>query len=175
MSEFNVYIMSVVGAVCLGSLTDIVLPEGETKKYVKGIIALIVFAIMISPIPKLVNRDFKLSDFIVEDSEYSLSSAYSVADVERAYLEKEALAVKILEANGYPDAVVTILLRYDNNMPVADKAIVVLSGTVISKKDENIDIISEAKRLTSTATGIGADDIIVENCYEQDQRTDTKT
>lgn len=175
MSEFNVYIMSVVGAVCLGSLSDIILPDGETKKYVKGIIALIVFAIMISPIPKLVNRDFKLSDFIVEDSEYSTSNAYSIAETERVYLEKEAFAVKILEANGYPDAVVTILLRYDNNTPVADKVIVVLTGTVISKNDENIDIISEAKRLTSTATGICVDDIIIENSYEQDQRADTKT
>lgn len=168
MSEFSVYIMSVVGAVCLSSLSDIILPDGETKKYVKGIIALIVFAIMISPIPKLVNQDFKLSDFITDDSEYSSASAYRIAEIEDVYLEKEAFAVKILEENGFPNTIVTILLRYDNNLPVADKAIVVLCGTFISKKDENIDIISETKRLTSTATGIDVDDIIVESSYEQD-------
>lgn len=166
MSEFGVYIMSVVGAVCLSSLSDIILPDGETKKYVKGIIALIVFAIMISPIPRLVNQDFELSDFIVDDSEYTSSSAYGLAEIENVYLEKEAFAVKILEENGFPDATVTILLRYDNNLPVADNAIVVLCGTVISKKEENIDIISEVKRLTSTATGINVDDIIVESNYE---------
>lgn len=170
MSEFSVYIMSVVGAVCLSSLSDIILPDGETKKYVKGVLALIVFAIMITPVPKLVNQEFSLSDFVYEEQS-DASSSSSINDVVRAekiYTQKEELAVKLLEANGYSDVTVTILLSYEKKLPTADKVIVTLNLNGISQKNENIDIMSNVAEITATATGVSLDDIMVENLYEQD-------
>ena len=54
----NEWIMSIVGITALGVLMDILLPEGETSKYIKGIFALFTVFVIIYPLPKIVNGNF---------------------------------------------------------------------------------------------------------------------
>ena len=54
----NEWIMSIVGITALGVLMDILLPEGETNKYIKGIFALFTVFVIIYPLPKIANGDF---------------------------------------------------------------------------------------------------------------------
>jgi len=42
----------------LGVLVDIIMPEGDTSKYIKGIFALITVFIIVYPLPSLLRRDF---------------------------------------------------------------------------------------------------------------------
>ncbi len=54
----NEWIMSIVGITALGVLMDILLPEGETSKYIKGIFALFTVFVIIYPLPKIINGNF---------------------------------------------------------------------------------------------------------------------
>lgn len=58
------WIYSIVGIVILTVLLDLVLEEGETKKYIKGIFALLAVIVIASPIPRILNGNF---DFTMGD------------------------------------------------------------------------------------------------------------
>lgn len=45
------WIMGIVGVIALATLADILLPEGETAKYIKGFLAVFVVAAIVAPIP----------------------------------------------------------------------------------------------------------------------------
>ena len=51
------WIMSIVGVVVIGVLIDVLTPEGESNKYVKGVYALIVVLVIASPIAKALKSD----------------------------------------------------------------------------------------------------------------------
>ena len=53
----SAWLFSIAGVIILSGLLDLVLSEGETKKYVKGIISIIVIATIISPLTKLADKD----------------------------------------------------------------------------------------------------------------------
>lgn len=59
--------MGLVGVVLLSVLVDILLPSGQTNKYIKGIFSLLVILTLLTPMIKLKNADFKLSDMIGDE------------------------------------------------------------------------------------------------------------
>lgn len=59
--------MGLVGVVILSVLADILLPSGQTNKYIKGIFSLLVILTLLTPMIKLKNADFKLSDIIGDE------------------------------------------------------------------------------------------------------------
>lgn len=58
MSE---WIISIVGVIMLGVLLEIVLPEGNTAKYVRGAFSLLVVFAIAAPLPALFGKDFTFS------------------------------------------------------------------------------------------------------------------
>lgn len=161
--SFSAYIMSITGAVCLTALTDVVLPDGETKKYIKGITALIIFAVIITPIPKLVNSEFSLSDFIVyEDNSNTINvSSDSYYSTQEMYNKMASLASENLSAKGYTNVNVTVLLTGTLSTVYPDKVIVDFTNAVISQNKQNIDIVSETTEIVKVTIGISEKDIII--------------
>ena len=125
--------MSVVGVICLGVLLEIVLPEGQTAKYVKGAFSLLVVFVIAAPLPALFKKDYKFSvdsSIFQVDEEY-INSTYAV------YTEGiRSRAVYALKSNGY-DAQVEIELT--DGAPVKIRRI---SVTVFNFKQEVVDKVS---------------------------------
>ncbi|MDE6302984.1 MAG: stage III sporulation protein AF [Clostridia bacterium] len=94
----GVWIMSIVGVICLGILLEIVLPEGQTAKYVKGAFSLLVVFVIAMPLPNLLGKEWNLnidgSAFKV-DEEFISSTYAAYSDGIAKSIEKELLA------NGY--------------------------------------------------------------------------
>lgn len=65
----NAWLLSIVGIVCVGILIEIIMPEGEHSKYIKGIFAIVVIFVIISPLPKLINNDsYDIGNYFDDDS-----------------------------------------------------------------------------------------------------------
>ena len=58
----NEWIMCIVGISALGILMDIIIPEGETNKYIKGIFAIFTVFVIIYPLPKLLKGGINLDE-----------------------------------------------------------------------------------------------------------------
>lgn len=59
----NAWLLSIVGVVALGVLLEILLADGETAKYIKGVFALAVVLVLVAPLPKFLNKDFDIGEF----------------------------------------------------------------------------------------------------------------
>mgnify|MGYP000192960310 CR=1 FL=1 len=52
------WLLKITGVIALSALSSLLIPNGQTKKYVKGIFALITLFVLVSPLPKLLKSDF---------------------------------------------------------------------------------------------------------------------
>ena len=71
------WIISVVGVILLSVLTDVLLPEGQMNKYVKGIFSILLVFVIIAPIADFLNKDVKIEDilnFEFKEEEYVAES-----------------------------------------------------------------------------------------------------
>ncbi len=85
------WIISVVGVICLGVLLEIVLPEGQTTKYVRGAFSLLVVFVVASIVPTIAKADWNLD----LDGIFSAdSSASSSVDLTLSVSEKVRLALE---------------------------------------------------------------------------------
>ena len=60
----GVWIMGILGVICVSVLVDIFLPDGQTNKYVKGIFSIITLYVVISPLPAFLSKDYSISDYL---------------------------------------------------------------------------------------------------------------
>lgn len=95
------WVVTVAGIAILSVLCDVILPEGQTRKYIKTVVGIIVTIVMLQPILSLVNNSVGLSA-------QQLSGSQSVT-VQQSYLdmveskEREAAVTsvrKTLDARG---------------------------------------------------------------------------
>ena len=50
------WVLSVTAVVCLTVLLDIIMPDGQMKKYVKGIVSIIVIFVIVTPLASLAGK-----------------------------------------------------------------------------------------------------------------------
>ncbi|MDE6967403.1 MAG: stage III sporulation protein AF, partial [Clostridia bacterium] len=62
----NGWLLSIVGVVALGVLLEILLSDGQTSKYIKGVFSLAVVLVLVAPLPKFLNKNFDINDFFGE-------------------------------------------------------------------------------------------------------------
>lgn len=121
------YILSIVGIILVGIVVDLMLVDGQVKKYVQSIYVLFVVFTIVAPLPTFITNikrgDFSFDTATVEiDKNYlnviksQKDSAFSTA-IERAFSEE-----------GYSQIKVTIVSNMDNNEYTIDKICVDISN-----------------------------------------------
>ena len=88
MSE---WLLGIVGIIALGLLLEIVLPDGQITKYVRGAFSLLVIVAVIAPLPKIFGGDF---EFVFDGVSYEIDSTYLTSQGEEYEGTLEGLANK---------------------------------------------------------------------------------
>ena len=152
MSE---WLIGIVGIISLGLLLEILIPEGQTSKYVKGAFSLLVIFVVISPLPKLLNGEY---DFNFEGVSYEVDNDYlaytaneytsSLAENIETILQNEDIrsSVKIVAKDGCARDIDVVVVK------------IYLSG--IDEKDENTHI-SRVKELVTKYLDVSRDRVMV--------------
>lgn len=68
MGGISSWILGIAGICVLGVVVDLILPNGQTKKYIKGVFAFFVVLVIIAPLPSLLNKEFSISDIFEENA-----------------------------------------------------------------------------------------------------------
>ena len=139
------YVSSVLGAVILGVIVDVVMPSGEMHKYIKGMYSIFIVFVLLTPITKLFNVDFDLynlfsSEKVSVDDNYVEYVTSMRAQSLTQYIETK------LQEEGITGAVVSV--EYEQSgLDFEIKNITInISKLVIESKDKHInkyDIIRE--------------------------------
>ena len=133
----SAWLIGIVGVVSLGVLIEIVLPEGENSKYIRGIFSIIVIFVIVSPLPKLLKGDFVKeftgngdSALIEIDEDYYQSIRQEIHNTIITGLREE------LSANGYGE--VEFEITFDDGYAYAVEKVTVKGAFVQDKEWEEV-------------------------------------
>ncbi len=96
------WLIDIVGVVSLGVLIEVLLPEGENSKYIRGIFSIIVIFVIISPLPKLAKGDY-INGFTSQKQEISIDEEYYISVKSDIQAKVEDNLKQKLEKSGYND------------------------------------------------------------------------
>ena len=108
--SFGAYILSVTGAVILLAVAEMIMPDGQTAKYVRSALSLILTLIIISPLPNLLRENSAAPAAVVTGTgqpiEYNQSYIAALNTMKARQAEEGA--VRHLAQNGFGGARVTL-------------------------------------------------------------------
>ena len=110
------WILSIVGTVLTITLTEVMLPEGQTAKFIKGVISLMVIYVVIAPIPALLRSKIDINSYFdFSSGSYETDHTFIgiIKEDKQSALSKELNAA--FAARGLKSASVYIVLddRYE--------------------------------------------------------------
>lgn len=151
------WILSIAGVTILSVVVDLILPSGQTAKYIKNIFAFVMILVIISPLPALIKGNFNVND-IFESEEIVLQEDY-IYQVNRDKLTAlEEEITSRLENNGIKNVVVTINADiFQIEMKILEVN-VDLSDLVIDENSGHIDI---EKAITEVVNRLVGEEVII--------------
>lgn len=136
------WVLGIVGVILLSVLVDIILPNGQMNKYIKGIFALLFIFMLISPITGFLKKDvsFDFANFNV--SGYQEDSAFLHSINTDRLNNSKSLIINALEQNAIYDANI-VIFSATNNINLIDYAVVELRHEA---DEEQLDLITSIVR-----------------------------
>jgi stage III sporulation protein AF len=133
------WLLSVAGIATISVLIDVVLPNGQTNKYIKGMFAFFMLLVIIAPIPKLLKKDFDMEKiFSSSQIEIDNNFIYQSNRTKLDFLEKQIK--DYMEKSGIKGAIVAVngdIFKVDMRI---QNVFVDLKNVVIKPENKHIDI-----------------------------------
>ena len=148
------YILSVLGIVVAGVFIDVLLPSGTISKYIKGIYSIFVVAVLISPITKLLDKDFKLSYTQIQTDEKLLNYIYS----NRAKAQESNLE-KYFEDEGFKGVDLQLEFSIEKDTLIYNACQINLKNLLISADKQHINKYEFIKSTVINATNLTEEEI----------------
>ncbi len=145
------WIISIVCVVVLTVIFDLLLTEGETKKYIKGIMSAVVIVVIIAPLPGVLKKDINISEVFQQDGEVTQDVDLLFRLYSAQYHGKERQIENYIEEKGISGCSVSINFSYNAAATEITNVIVSAQNAVISEKGKNIiinEVIVEAVKRT---------------------------
>lgn len=139
-STVSDWLLSIAGIICISVVVEIILPDGQINRYIKGILAFLVTLIVIIPFPKLLNssRDYSnILDFeesITVDEDYLYQLNLDKLNSLKGSIEKD------IKTQGYGNVYVYISCDIFQNQLSFSSITVDISNLVITQNAEHKDI-----------------------------------
>lgn len=153
------WLLSVAGISVVSILIDMILPNGQTSKYIKGIFAFFMLFVIISPISNLLKQNISIDEiFATSQIEIDNEFIYQVNRTKLSYLENQInddfTNSNLVGANCVVNGDI-----FDCNMQIKN-VFVDFSNLVILPENEHIDIRKTAKEIVLKHVEIEEEKII---------------
>lgn len=150
------WLLKITGVIALSTLSSLLIPDGQTKKYVKGIFALITLFVLVSPLPKLLKSDFSgFSNAFDTVSELEIDETFLYGVATNAYKTQERNIEKFLKEKGI-EAKVKFVVKSETSSEI-DYVNVILSDKSFERDKSNSIDIGALKNEISKFSGVPED------------------
>lgn len=154
------WLLKITGVIALSTLSSLLIPNGQTKKYVKGIFALITLFVLVSPLPKLLKSDFSgFSNAFDTVSELEIDETFLYGVATNAYKTQERNIEKFLKEKGI-EAKVKFVVKSETSSEI-DYVNVILSDKSFERDKSNSIDIGALKNEISKFSGVPEDKLRV--------------
>lgn len=144
------WVLSVTAVICLTVLLDIIMPDGQMKKYVKGIVSIIVIFVIITPLASIAVGEFDLTKGNIKIDSDMLDNLESTSD---RYRETQLEAMLSDD-----DITADVKIENDNGKK---KVEVIIQNQVLSENEMNI-LKQKVKDTVTDFLGIDSGSVSVE-------------
>ncbi|HOO22246.1 MAG TPA: hypothetical protein PKY53_01035 [Clostridia bacterium] len=162
MSEL---IIAVTAISLIGILAEVLLTEGQTKKYIQGVMALAVVLVILVNVVKIVKGADSVKDYLdIRFEEPAMTDTKSANEIEMLRFEKARLRiVTTLENSGVEGVIISFTYGYnERNAPFIQNIFADTSSAVIKKGYENINIIEMIVDACQSVVDISKEGIIID-------------
>ncbi len=157
--NFSAWVLSIVGIVILTLIVDIILPEGQTNKYIKSVFAVITVFVIALPIPSLFNGDIDIGGVLKNEQAGVIDTTFIENLMqERASVVKDEL-LKEYKANGIDNVEVEISYKDDVKFSI-EKIFINVKNSVIVGSDKNINIKEKVLSITINLLDISDENVV---------------
>ena len=154
------WLLKITGIIALSALSSLLIPNGQTKKYVKGIFALITLFVLVSPLPKLLKSDFSgFPNAFDTATELEIDETFLYGVATNAYKTQERNIEKFLKENGI-EAKVKFVVKSETSSEI-DYVNVILSDKSFERDKSNSIDIGALKNEISKFSGVPEDKLRV--------------
>ena len=154
------WLLKITGIIALSALSSLLIPNGQTKKYVKGIFALITLFVLVSPLPKLLKSDFSgFPNAFDTATELEIDETFLYGVATNAYKTQERNIEKFLKENGI-EAKVKFVVKSETSSEI-DYVNVILSDKSFERDKSNSIDIGALKSEISKFSGVPEDKLRV--------------
>lgn len=154
------WLLKITGVIALSMLSSLLIPNGQTKKYVKGIFALITLFVLVSPLPKLLKSDFSgFPNAFDTVSELEIDETFLYGVATNAYKTQERNIEKFLKEKGI-EAKVKFVVKSETSSEI-DYVNVILSDKSFERDKSNSIDIGALKNEISKFSGVPEDKLRV--------------
>ena len=154
------WLLKITGVIALSALSSLLIPNGQTKKYVKGIFALITLFVLVSPLPKLLKSDFSgFPNAFDTASELEIDETFLDGVATNAYKTQERNIEKFLKEKGI-EAKVKFVVKSETSSEI-DYVNVILSDKSFERDKSNSIDIGALKSEISKFSGVPEDKLRV--------------
>lgn len=161
MNAVASWLMSILGIAIIGTIVDLILPEGRMRKYTKSIFACLVVLIIVMPIPSLIKNGFQLKDgeLIYPDFELNQDYIENADKIKYNFLAKGV--EKQLSEDGLGGVKIEITGTFSNGEPQIEGVRANIADMVIDGDFPHINRSEEVRKRVAGYLKIGEDKVIV--------------
>lgn len=140
LSTISSWILSIAGIICISVIVELIMPNGQMNRYIKGIFSFIIILVIIMPIPKLLKLDLDLSKaFNTENVKVQEDYLYQL-NLDKVMAAKEG-AENEIKSKGYNNVIVSINADIFAQKVEFKSITVDISNLVITDKAEHKNIV----------------------------------
>ena len=157
------WLLSVTAAVLLSVLLELLLSEGKIKKYVTGVLSLVIICVVFLPVIKFVKNDFSLSDILPQtETNVIIVDVNALAAIDGMKKQEAERQVETeLSSVGIKDAEVNIYTYDDGETTRISYITVNLQASVITGYEENIILTEKIKETVCEILTVSEDKVII--------------
>ena len=155
------YILSIVGIVFLGVLVDVIMPDGEMNKYVKGVFSIIALCVILSPLPKLFGKNIDFDSALYDTTASSIDLDFLEATQKQMKNQLEITLRSRFKDSGFDNVEVDILSEMSNYKFNIKKVIIDIKNMVINQNMAHINKYVEIIEITQKYLNVEESDIVI--------------
>lgn len=152
------YILSILGIILIGSLIDIILPDGKINKFIKSIYAIFVLAVIINPLTRFI----KSSNFLTGITRGDLSVSASTIVYNDIIVNKEKFVESVLKNNGLAGIDIKLQYKIENDEIVVNKCTANIKNLVIDSSKRHINKYDYVRKIIKDCIGLEDEEIVID-------------
>lgn len=139
IGDISTWIMSIAGIICLSVIVELMLPDGQMNRYIKGIFSFVIILVIIMPIPNLIGKEINFSnifdyDNVAVDEDYIYQLNLDKINIVRDEIEND------IQLHGYENVKIYVDCDIFDNAMKFESITVDITNLVISENAEHKNI-----------------------------------